>query len=368
MTVLINAANLRVGGGVQVASSFLDELAYLRSDEQTLQTFPWLGQDLHVYASSAVLADTRPGTAEALGAVRRDTRLNLGSWRLPRVDVSFTVFGPEYVPFRSGHHIVGFADGTSLFPERVPAVMRGSSFRGRLRRRTSRNRFSRAGTIVTETDVMARALVERWGFPAAQVHVVPNTTHGVFERPETWAPSPLVRADERPHVLYVTRGYPHKNLAVLGPVGDLLSTQGRPVRFVLTLPEHEWTALPPAVRRHSTNLGPVKVNQLGNLYASCDASFFPSLLETFSVTPLEALRTGTPLAASDRDFVRNVAGGVPYYADPEDPTALASALADALDHGRDERVAEGVRAARAWPAARERALGYLKLIDAALPG
>ncbi|MGN0063336.1 MAG: glycosyltransferase [Nocardioides sp.] len=366
MTVLISAANLRVGGGVQVASSFLDELAFLRTDEQALLTFPWLAGALVVRASSAVLADTRPETAAALDVHEHDARLDVAARRLPRVEVSFTLFGPEYVPLRARHRIVGFADGTSLFPERVPEVMRRSAWRQAVRRAVSRHRFSRADTIVTETDVMARALVERWGVSRERVHVVPNTTHGVFERPETWAPSPLTRSDDLPHVLYVTRGYPHKNLAVLGPVGDRLAALGRPVRFVLTLAEHEWEALPAAARAHSVNLGPVKVTELGHLYSSCDASFFPSLLETFSVTPLEALRTGTPLAASDRDFVRNVAGDVPYYADPEDPIALADALAQALDHGRDERVAEGVRAARSWPAARERALAYLGLIDGAL--
>lgn len=346
-----------------MASSFLDELAFLREDAQAVRTFPWLRDGVTVLASSAVLADTRPGTAERLDVREHNARLDVRAWALPKVDVSFTVFGPEYVPLRARHHIVGFADGTSLFPERVPAVMRRSSWRQGVRRTVSKSRFSRADTVVTETGIMARALVDRWGIAEHRVHVVPNTTHGVFDRPVAWEPSPLIRAHDQPHVLYVTRGYPHKNLSILGPVGDSLAQRGHPVRFVLTLPDDEWAALPPSARAHSMNLGPVNVNQLPNLYAACDAAFFPSLLETFSVTPLEALRTGTPLAASDRDFVRNVAGDVPYYADPEDPAALALALAQALENGRDARVQAGVRAATAWPAARDRAIAYLRIIQ-----
>lgn len=138
------------------------------------------------------------------------------------------------------------------------------------------------------------------------------------------------------------------------------------IAFVLTLRHEEWESLPRLTREHSINLGPVTVAQLPNLYASCNVAFFPSLFEAFSVTPLEAMVTGTPLVASDRDFVREVAGEAAWYADPTDPEALADALVAAASSPGGRRTRIGVARARAWPDARSRAMSYLELIDNAL--
>lgn len=362
MRVLINAANLRHGGGVQVAASFLDELATLVQEAPALEQFPWL-PDVEVLASPEVLLNTREATVASLGVQQRSATVDLRALLRRRVDVSFTVFGPEYVPTRARHRVVGFADGTSLRPELVPVTMRSRRGHWWLRRWVSRALFTRVETLVTEAPHVAQQLADRWRIDPDRVHVIPNTVHAVFDRPEDWLPSPLVREQEVPHVLFVTRGYAHKNLSVLGFVGEEMERHGRTVRFVLTLDEPEWQSLPERVRAHSTNLGPVAIQQLPLLYRACDASIFPSLLESFSVTPLEALHTGTPLVASDREFVRQITGDAALLADPEDPVALARALTHALDEGHGERVKAGLATAQAWPSARSRALAYLRLID-----
>lgn len=175
--------------------------------------------------------------------------------------------------------------------------------------------------------------------------------------------APQVQATGLPRVLYVSRNYPHKNLRVLGAVGDVLDGRGTPVTFVLTLHAEEWASLDEATRRHSVNVGAVSVQQLTGLYASADACIFPSLVEAFSVTPLEALATGKPLVASDRPFVREIAGEIPWYADPRDPEALAEALTQALHSPDPERIEAGRRLTASWPSPRKRALAYLAIID-----
>lgn len=360
--VLINAANLRHGGGVQVAASFLDELADLVEDDAFVESRRWLRDGLTVQASTAVLANTRAGTRATLGVLERNTKLDVAALTR-RFDATFTIFGPEYVPYRSGHRIVGFADGTSLFPELIPAELYPASPRKKLRRWLSRQLFSRVDSVVTETPLLAESLHSRWGLGPANVHVVPNTVHSVFSRPDEWQPALLSPVDDRPHVLYVTRGYPHKNVDVLGRVGALMADRGTPVRFVLTLDDVEWSHLSEVTRSHSVNLGPVTLPRLPLLYRSCAAAIFPSLLESFSVTPLEALHAGIPLVASDRHFVRQCAGDVPFYADPEDPSALAEALHTALTTDVAERVAAGMREARAWPDASSRARAYVALVE-----
>ena len=56
-TVLIDMSNLRSGGAVQVAASFLDELADLTLDHGLRQAYPWLAAGIDICASSAVQAN-----------------------------------------------------------------------------------------------------------------------------------------------------------------------------------------------------------------------------------------------------------------------------------------------------------------------
>ncbi len=81
--------------------------------------------------------------------------------------------------------------------------------------------------------------------------------------------------------------------------------------------------------------------------------------------PLEAMRMGLPLFASDRDFVRSVCGDVPIYFDPEDVLAAAEVLARAL---RDpDGLAERARRGAVWvgqlPTAAHRAHDYAAIVS-----
>jgi glycosyltransferase involved in cell wall biosynthesis len=128
---------------------------------------------------------------------------------------------------------------------------------------------------------------------------------------------------------YVTRAYPHKNVAFLGAVGIELRTRHELlVNFVVTLTHDEWFALDSDTREYCTNIGVQKIAQVPSLLMQVDGAFFPSLLEAFSVTPLEAMALQLPLFASDRDFVRTICGDYPHYFDPEDPSAAAKVIAD----------------------------------------
>lgn len=366
MTVLINAANLKVGGGVQVGASFLDELARLRSEPEFVHKFPWLRDKLAVVASPQVLANLSSGTREKLPVVERARTIDLGAWLRTRYDVSFTVFGPEYVPINARRRICGFADVTSLHPEFLAPATGRARMRQGIRRAVSRMTFSHTRHLVVETGRMATALTAKWGIPSDRITVVPNAYNTIFERPEEWLPLEVPRDSAVANVCYVTGLYSHKNHAILGQVSEALARRGVRVRFLLTLSESEWAALPVVVRRCSVNVGALKLGQLPRLYAGSDASIFPSLFEAFSVTPLEAMVTGTPLVASDRDFVWDVCGEHSRYAEPTDPEALATALAMALAEGKGIRTKEAADAARQMPNARDRAVSYLELIDAQL--
>jgi glycosyltransferase involved in cell wall biosynthesis len=84
------------------------------------------------------------------------------------------------------------------------------------------------------------------------------------------------------------------------------------------------------VARRVRFLGSVPDETLPQLYARCAAVVLPSRLEGFGIGVLEALRAEAPLAISDLQVLREVAGqDVPTFA-PDDPAGCAGAIRTAL--------------------------------------
>lgn len=84
-------------------------------------------------------------------------------------------------------------------------------------------------------------------------------------------------------------------------------------------------------------LGPVDDERLASLYAGATAVCFPTRAEGFGLPCLEAMAAGAPLIASDLPPVREVVGSAAELVPPEDPDALADAIARLLadqDHRR----------------------------------
>ncbi len=57
----------------------------------------------------------------------------------------------------------------------------------------------------------------------------------------------------------------------------------------------------------------------------------PSRFEGFGLTPIEAVASGVPVVASDIPPHREFVGRAARFAPPDDPAALAGAIAEALD-------------------------------------
>ncbi|MBL8136148.1 MAG: glycosyltransferase family 4 protein [Acidobacteria bacterium] len=71
-------------------------------------------------------------------------------------------------------------------------------------------------------------------------------------------------------------------------------------------------------------------SDLAALYAGASAFVFPSWIEGFGLPLLEAMSYGTPIIASDRGAIPEVAGDAAILVDAEDDPRLAQALHDVL--------------------------------------
>jgi glycosyltransferase involved in cell wall biosynthesis len=363
--VLIRLDNIRSGGGLQVAQSFLTELAGFIDDEGS-SAYPWLHSGLRILVSDEVARNCSPDALAQVPvsvAPHRSVRRSLTDPL--RAGVVFTLFGPTYDRVVARKTIAGFADVTSLYPELAEGVTRTARQRAKLRvrRLLSRSFFRNTDQIIVEAPHLAEDLSTTWGIPEARTSIVPNVVNGIFAGAVRRTRQ---QANETPTFCYVTRAYPHKNLTFLGRIAKALRTEfDTDVRFLLTLTDDEWSALDPQVRASSINVGPVSVSELPGIYARSDGCVFPSLLEGFSATPLEALATGTPLIASDRRFCTEALGDTALYADPNDANAWAVAIHSVLtdQSATADRVERGLALIRTWRTPRDRAIAYVAEID-----
>jgi glycosyltransferase involved in cell wall biosynthesis len=363
------ASNLHAGGGVQVAASLLDEIAQLT----TVGEWQGVSDLIDAEVSSEVLANLRPDTVERLAMKvvnRRPSRMasKLSDARGRYASV-LTVFGPLYSAPRAGRRIMGYADVTSLYPDpSSTGVSPGTRARRSLRSHMSRMEASRQDLLVVETDAMKDRLRDVLGSSCPQIEVVANAVNArvLDAELDVRIADVLERERRTADVLFSfpTRAYPHKNLKFLPLVRHQLLRRGIDARFVVTLRHEEWTAQSPEFRLACLNLGEVTVEQIATVMRLSDGIFFPSLLEAYSATPIEALALGTPLFASDRKFVRSTCRDAAVYFDPLDAMATAETLVRVVDDpgGQASRVVRGKDLVRQLPTATDRARSFLQLM------
>lgn len=367
--VCINASNLRHGGGIQVATSFVDEMARLPLDDLAIS----------VFVSSEVASNLQDAGIDT--SVFREYRVvncyGLSSmWsRVQKYfygfDLVFTVFGPAYFPFMPGIWVTGFAQAWIINIDNESYKSFG--FLGRLKIWLKFSLqswfFRRSDRLVVELDHVKSGLVEKGIARKENISVVRNCVSSVYFKPDAWRQVLLRPVAGSFSIGFVGRDYIHKNISILVEVKKILLLNGFAVDFYVTLTSSEWAARSDEFRSLITNVGVLAVAECPSFYQQMDAVIFPSLLECFSATPLEAMVMKKPLFASDRGFVRDVCGDFAWYFDPVDPLSIANQIMTYIDDfsGRDgDRLMRARRHAEDFSSARRRAEDYLSIIRDAL--
>lgn len=374
-SVILNASNLENGGGVQVAASLIDELRAAQHDEDLLERFAWLS-DVTIQATPQVCENLTSKSSTSEVHITRRKWWMPAIWlpKRPRYDLEFTVFGPRYGARRASITLTGIADGTSVYPqpEGIPRAKRFGRAVREVRGFVSRRIFRRETHLVAEGASILDAYIDRTKFAKERTSVIPNVVNSAvldeaLRKPLGFDVRSFV-ADGTLLLAYVARMYPHKNHPLLPKVHQELALRGIDAKFVVTLSDSEWGGTSEEFRKACINLGVIEVNQLADVYSQCDAGIFPSLLESFSATPLEILATNGVLFASDRGFVKDVCGDAAVYFDPLSAIDCADVIADLVGDS-DRLTAMKEKASRfsaSHPTSAERMLAYFKLIDALL--
>jgi len=190
----------------------------------------------------------------------------------------------------------------------------------RVRRRTPRLlRMGLATMVITPTETVRRAAIERFALSPERVVAVPLAAAGTF-RPS----SP--RSFDVPYFLFVGTCEPRKNVVrLIDAWREVRKTAA--VDLVLVGRNHA-----PEEEQGLRVLGEVPDSDLPALYSGALACVYPSLYEGFGLPVLEAMQCGALVITSRDPAILEVSGDAALHVNVEDTTALAGAMRAVIIH------------------------------------
>ena len=328
-TFLINCANIKVGGGIQVADSICRLLDKYCQHEFVVVT----SSKLHTTKTAisnypnvrAFEYDMANGIL--LSVLGRDQTLDRLVDRY-HVDAVLTVFGPPRWKPRCPH-LCGFA--------RAHIVQTESPYFRLLRRKEYiKVKFTyhflsllfrrNADYIWTENPSVAARLVKM--YRGKTIYVVSNYYNQVFDSPDLWQRDIILDPFPGVTCLTISAPYVHKNLPIMLDVCNYMEKVHPDFhfRFALTLTEEKCRFVSDNHRHHFVFLGTVDIRQCPSLYEQADIMFMPSLMECFSATYPEAMKMGVPIVTTDLDFSHGLCDEAACYYSAMDAEAAAEAI------------------------------------------
>ena len=337
MKTLLHALGVSMGGAKRHLTNLLSELA---KDTKTHQ-FVVLGRESFPHSSPeggmqfVRFADRKCGFSLS--------RLFTDTVRTPKlarrhgcdVIVSLTNYGPILTPVP---HIVFERNALLFSPIHLSELPQPQQSKMRLQRQLAIATMKRAQFVVTPSRAMAELI--KSDCPSVREKDFRVLYHGFsansMNSPLNSAVSKLL---DRPGVklLYPTHGAFHKGfpdlLRLLQELRrhfdyTLFTTIGEESPALLAFVKHQLKFA--GLQHNVVFTGQVPQSEMGGLYRRCDLMIYPSLLESFGYSMVEAMGHELPIVAADTPVNREICGTAAQYYDPNDPTAGANAVLSVL--------------------------------------
>lgn len=220
-------------------------------------------------------------------------------------------------------------------------------------RLTFRYAARHADVVINVTETARDQVIDLLGSDRSRSVVI---NHGITDR--TAEAADLARtADLSPYILTVGATAPNKNIESLVKAFAQLHKAGDIHGYKLIVAGPQDRSHPALEEMVSIEglanevllMGKVSDSRLAALYTNASLFVFPSLSEGFGLPPLEAMRHGVPVAASDAPCIPETLGDAALYFNPRDVSAIADAIRSIITDEAmqsDLRVAGTERASR----------------------
>ena len=327
MRFLINASNLKKGGGLQVCDSICRELYKYNHDffvvlsssmnETRIAIEGYPNITVRTYDISNHLRTILLGRDSYLDRLVEDRG----------IDAVLTIFGPSvWIP--RCPHLCGFARAQLIIPESpyYDRMNKKTLYKNKLIYAIKEWAFKRCSKVFyTENPYSTERLKKKW--VGKIVHTVTNYYNQVFDQPEKWKDKILPFFDGKT-ILTITASYPHKNLSIAADVARLLKIKHPEFkfRFVFTIDRDQYTANIDAIEDCFVFIGKVDISECPSLYSQCDIVFQPTLLECFTASYPEAMRMERPIVTTNLEFAHGLCGKAAEYYSAVDADACAESI------------------------------------------
>lgn len=335
LRLLVLAHANRTAGPRYVAMHLIQALAGLGQEVQVIPVLPsrcgyeqmaercalqpvWFGQRRS--RAKRLLFDTivLPRLARQL---RPDAILSLGSMGLqrPPAPQAILVQDPHFV-YSGWHH------GNMVIADRV---------RYFVQRRQLRLAMARSKVVYGQTPLMLEWLRKTFDVDG-RLKVLPKC---VAQPPagagvRTREAEVLDAHADRFRLVCLCRYYTHKNLEIICDAFEQYGDRLKGAMAFLTISGDHHPHARRLLRRiersglsdRIMNLGPVPEADIPACLARSEGLLFPTRMESFSGTYLDAMQAGLPILTSDLDFAHEVCGDAAVYFDPTSPKAMAEAI------------------------------------------
>lgn len=328
-TFLVNASNLKAGGGIQVADSicgllnkFCNHTFFVVLSSKMDCTRVRISDYPNVKAIFTYDVKNNFNTI----FFGRDGFLD-GCVKNNNVDAVLTVFGPSRWNPKVAH-LTGWAIPHPLLPDSPYFKMLPNTDRIMVKLKCIlwRYMFGRSTDYFWTENPYTTERVKAL-FPKKTVFSVTNYYNQVFDTPDKWTHTISLPTFDGTTLLTITANYPHKNLKLLVDSALVLREKYPDFlfRFILTIPKVD-LYIPERVKSNFLLIGKVDVAECPNLYQQSDIMILPSLLECFSATYPEAMKMEVPIVTTDLEFAKGLCGDAACYYNAIDSVSAAEAI------------------------------------------
>jgi glycosyltransferase involved in cell wall biosynthesis len=239
---------------------------------------------------------------------------------------------------------------------------------------TIKNAVKRARKIIAVSENTKTDIVKFLHIQKEKIEVIYNGVGDEFRMIEDlkeFAPTLKKYNIKKEFLLYTGVWRSHKNLPRLIEAFDIIKNKDNlNLQLVITgKPDPHYPEVKEEIKKYKLKddvicTEPVDEKDLIDLYNAADMYVFPSLYEGFGMPPLEAMKCGTPVVASNASSIPEICGKAAAYFDPYDAKDVAKKITEVYKNAdKKAKLIEAglIRAAKfSWKTAAEKIFDVLK--------
>lgn len=365
MKIIINTTNLKVGGALQVAISFIYECINFDENEYFIFLSPSMFQEIQQDKFPNYFTFYQFDNPSRL--ILFDKTINELNEEEKKInpDIVFSIFGPTYWKPRS-KHVMGFANGLYLYDE--SPYFNSFSFSDKIKFKLKKEYHklllkSNADFYILQTEDMKKRFSKFVAKEEDIMQVVSSRYDSIFE--QTINDLNLLPYKDEDEFWFVTISayYPHKKLDLINDLVSLIKKENLNIKFILTLSDEITEQHFKNVKEYIINLGPVKLEECPYIYTNADALFLPTLIESFTASYPEAMIMKKPILTSHYSFAKTVCKDAALYFDPYDINDIMNQIRKIYTDKKlyADLVTKGLDIVKGLPSSKERAHQYLNI-------